>query len=210
MASPILAITGASGSAYGVRLLQVLVEQGTQPIVVVSDAGRLVLKAELGTDRLSDVVGARGWRQEPVANLASPIASGSVPTAGMVIAPCSMGTAAAVAHGLSQNLIHRAADVTLKERRRLIVVPRETPLHAGHLQNLLTLAQLGATIIPAMPAFYHRPTTVEELVDSVVARVLDQMGIDHPMIRRWGQQPPPEDAALRFGQPQEIPLDDRL
>ncbi len=206
MASPILAITGASGSAYGVRLLQVLIEQGTQPIVIVSDAGRLVLKAELGTDRLSDVVGARGWRQEPVTNFAAPIASGSVPTAGMVIAPCSMGTVAAVAHGLSQNLIHRAADVTLKERRRLIVVPRETPLHAGHLQNLLALANLGATIIPAMPAFYHKPVTIEELVDTVVARILDQMGIEHPMIRRWACPP----TFCGGGQPQEIPLDDRL
>ena len=198
MASPILAITGASGSAYGVRLLQLLIEQGTQPIVLVSDAGRLVLKAELGTDRLGDLVGARGWRQEPVTNVAAPIASGSVPTAGMVIAPCSMGTVAAVAHGLSQNLIHRAADVTLKERRRLIVVPRETPLHAGHLQNLLALANLGVTVIPAMPAFYHKPATIEELVDTVVARVLDQMGIEHPMIRRWGQHQ------------EEVPLDDRL
>lgn len=197
MASPIVAITGASGSAYGIRLLQCLIEQDAEPIVLVSEAGRLVLKVEMGSDRLSDLVGARGWQQESIANVAAPIASGSVPTAGMVIAPCSMGTAAAIAHGLSQNLIHRAADVTLKERRRLIVVPRETPLHAGHLQNLLTLAHLGATVIPAMPAFYHQPATIEDLVDTVVARILDQMGLEHPMIRRWGQ-------------PQEMPLDDRI
>lgn len=196
--SPILALTGASGAPYGIRLLQILIEQGVEPIVLVSDAGRLVLNVELGSDRLADLVGARGYHEERVTNLAAPIASGSVPTGGMVIAPCSMGTAAAVAHGLSQNLIHRAADVTLKERRRLIVVPRETPLHAGHLQNLLTLTQLGAIVIPAMPAFYHRPTTIEDLVDSVVARILDHLGLDHPMIRRWGQAPA------------EVPLDDRL
>ncbi|MBI4227458.1 MAG: UbiX family flavin prenyltransferase [Candidatus Omnitrophica bacterium] len=197
MASPILAITGASGSLYGIRLLQCLIEQGTEPVVLVSDAGRLVLKVELGADRLSDLVGARGYHQEAIANFAAPIASGSAPTAGMVIAPCSVGTAAAIAHGISANLIHRAADVTLKERRRLIVVPRETPLHAGHLQNLLTLANLGATILPAMPAFYHKPATIEDLVDTVVARILDHLGIEHPMIRRWGQL-------------HEMPLDDRL
>ncbi len=198
MASPILALTGASGSCYGVRLLSVFREQELEPIVLLSDAARLVLKVECGTDRLSDLVGDGGYQVEPVTNLAATIASGSAPTAGMVIAPCSMGTAAAIAHGISQNLIHRAADVTLKERRKLILVPRETPLHAGHLQNLLTLTQLGAIVIPAMPAFYHRPVTIEDLVDSVVARVLDQLGIDHPLIRRWGQAPA------------EVPLDDRL
>ena len=197
MPTPILAITGASGSTYGVRLLQVLIEQGVQPTVVLSDAARLVMKVELGTDRLSDLVGTHGWREESVHNLAAPIASGSYPTSGMVIAPCSVGTAAAVAHGLASNLIQRAADVALKERRRLIVVPRETPLHAGHLQNLLTLANLGATIIPAMPAFYHKPTSVDDLVDSVVARILDHLQIDHALVRRWGV-------------PQEVPLDDRL
>lgn len=195
---PILALTGASGAPYGIRLLQILIEQGVEPIVLVSDAGRLVLNVELGSDRLADLVGARGYHEERVTNLAAPIASGSYPTSGMVIAPCSMGTAAAIAHGLSQTLIHRAADVTLKERRRLIVVPRETPLHAGHLQNLLALTTLGAVVIPAMPAFYHRPATVEDLVDSVVARILDHLGLDHPMIRRWGCAPA------------EVPLDDRL
>lgn len=198
MASPILAITGASGSLYGVRLLQVLIEQELEPVVLLSDAARLVLRVELGTDRLSALVGTRGYRLEPVTNLAASIASGSAESSGMVIAPCSMGTVAAIAHGFSANLIHRAADVTLKERRKLIVVPRETPLHAGHLQNLLTLANLGATIIPAMPAFYHRPATIEELADTVVARLLDHLGIAHPMIRRWGEAP------------QDIPLDDRL
>lgn len=198
MTSPIIALTGASGSCYGVRLLSVFIEQGLQPVVLVSDAARLVMKVELGTERLSDLVGAHGYRVESVANLAAPIASGSYPTSGMVIAPCSMGTAAAIAHGISTHLIHRAADVTLKERRPLIVVPRETPLHAGHLQNLLTLTQLGALVIPAMPAFYHRPATIEGLVDSVVARVLDHLHVDHPMIRRWGCVPA------------EVPLDDVL
>ncbi len=201
MTSPILAITGASGSCYGVRLLQILVEQGLQPVVLVSEAGRLVMKVELGTDRLADLVGAHGYHVESVTNLAAPIASGSFPTSGMVVAPCSMGTAAAIAHGISSNLIHRAADVVLKERRKLIVVPRETPLHAGHLQNLTTLANLGAVILPAMPAFYHKPISIDDLVDSVIARILDHLAIDHPMIRRWGQAAP----IL-----QEIPLDDRL
>lgn len=204
--SPIVALTGASGAPYGIRLLQVLIEQGMEPIVLVSDAGRVVLKVEMGSDRVSDLLGHGGYHEERVTNLAASIASGSVPTGGMVIAPCSMGTAAAVAHGLSQNLIHRAADVTLKERRRLIVVPRETPCHAGHLQNLLTLAQLGAVVLPAMPAFYHRPATVDDLVDSVVARILDHLGVEHPMIRRWACPP----MLCGGGSPAEVPLDDRL
>ncbi|MBI4314158.1 MAG: UbiX family flavin prenyltransferase [Candidatus Omnitrophica bacterium] len=198
MHSPIVALTGASGSVYGIRLLELLVEQGVEPVVIVSDAGRLVLKVEMGTDRLSDLIGARGYRVESVQNFASPIASGSCASPGMIIAPCSMGTVAAIAHGISGNLIHRAADVVLKERRKLIIVPRETPLHAGHLKNLTRLSELGALILPAMPAFYHRPQRIEDLVDSVVARILDHLGVDHPIIRRWGEAP------------KEVPLDDRL
>lgn len=198
MTSPIVALTGASGSVYGVRLLQLLIEQNLEPVVLVSDAGRLVLKVEMGTDRLSDLLGERGYRVESVQNFAAPIASGSFQTSGMVIAPCSMGTVAAIAHGISSNLIHRAADVILKERRKLIIVPRETPMHAGHLKNLTTLSELGALILPAMPAFYQKPNDINDLVDSVVARILDHLGVDHPMIRRWGQAH------------QEVPLDDRI
>ena len=118
------------------------------------------------------------------------IASGSFPTAGMVVCPCSMGTVAAIAHGLSQNLIHRAADVHLKERRKLILVPRETPLHLVQLRNLATCAEAGAVVLPAMPAFYLRPTSLDDLVNFVVARICDQLGVPHRLAARWGEGEP--------------------
>ncbi|PIQ82086.1 MAG: aromatic acid decarboxylase [Candidatus Omnitrophica bacterium CG11_big_fil_rev_8_21_14_0_20_64_10] len=185
MKHPIVAVTGASGALYGVRLLRELIRQGREPHVIVSPPGRQVLATELGSGSLKELLGSDGFREEQVRDFASPLASGSFETDGMVIVPCSMGTLGSIASGVSQNLIHRAAEVTLKERRRLILVPRETPFSQIALKNMLTLSQAGADILPANPGFYHAPASVEELVDFVVARILDLMGIPHTLSRRW-------------------------
>ncbi len=185
MNHPVVAITGASGSLYAVRFLRVLIEKELEPYVVVSPAGRQVLGVELGSGVLKDHLGTSGYREEDVRDLASPLASGSFPTSGMVIIPCSTGTMGSVAHGISSNLIHRAAEVNLKERRPLIVVPRETPLSQITLQNMLTLSQAGVHVVPANPGFYHAPKTIDDLVDFVVARVLDLMKIPHALSKRW-------------------------
>ena len=194
MDHPIVAITGASGACYGIRLLEVLIQQGLEPYVVVSPAARRVMAAELGTSQLKDLVGSTGYREEDVRELASPLASGSFKTQGMVISPCSTGTLGAVANGVSANLIHRAAEVSLKEKRRLILVPRETPLSQIALKNMLTLSQAGAHIVPASPGFYHVPKTIQELVDFLVARILDLMEIPHSLSKRWTGLPVIENA----------------
>ncbi len=191
---PIVAITGASGSRYGVRLLQEFISQGIEPYVVVSAAGRQVMALEMGSGDLKDHLGPRGWREEDIRDLASPLARGPLQTAGMVVMPCSTGTMGAVAGGISTNLIHRAAEVCLKERRPLILVPRETPLSVITLQNMLTLAQAGAHVVPANPGFYHNPKEISDLVDFVVARVLDLMKIPHDLSRRWTGMPVVENA----------------
>ncbi len=185
MSHPIVALTGASGACYGIRLLEVLIAQNLEPYVVVSPAARQVMNVELGTSSLKDLLGAVGYREENVNDLTSPLASGSFPTPGMVIIPCSTGTLGSVAHGVSSNLIHRAAEVCLKERRPLILVPRETPLSTITLSNMLTLAQAGAHVVPASPGFYHEPSSIQDLVDFVVGRVLDLMKIPHTLSRRW-------------------------
>ena len=156
----IVAITGASGSCYGIRLLEFLVSRRLEPYVVISPAGRQVMAVELGSGDLRDHLGATGYREEDVRDLASPLASGSFPTAGMAIIPCSTGTLGSIAHGISSNLIHRSAEVCLKERRPLVVVPRETPLSQVTLQNMLTLAQAGVHVVPASPGFYHSPKQI--------------------------------------------------
>ena len=199
MNHPIVAITGASGACYGIRLLEVLISQGLEPYVVVSPAGRQVMAVELGSGDLADHLGRGGYREEDVRDLTSPLASGSFPTQGMVVMPCSTGTLGAVAHGVSSNLIHRAAEVCLKERRQLIVVPRETPLSTITLQNMLTLSQAGVIVVPASPGFYHGASSVKELVDFVVARVLDLMKIEHNLSHRWTGMPP-VDANIPSGQ----------
>ncbi len=191
---PIVAMTGASGSRYGVRLLEVLIASGIEPYVVVSPAGRQVMALEMGSGDLKDHLGTSGWREEDVRDLASPLASGSFQTNGMVVAPCSTGTLGSVAHGISSNLIHRAAEVCLKERRPLILVPRETPLSVITLQNMLTLAQAGVHMVPANPGFYHNPKEISDLVDFVVARVLDLLKIPHNLSKRWTGLPVLEDA----------------
>ncbi len=180
----IIAITGATGSVYGVRLLQVLRELGqVETHLMVSDAGVLNLHQELDMGRkeveaLADVV-------HNVRDIGAAIASGSFQSAGMVIAPCSMKTLAAVAHGLSDNLVARAADVVLKERRRLVLMVRETPLNLAHLRNMTAVTEMGGIVFPPLPAFYQRPQSIAEIVDHTVGRVLDLFDIPHALASRW-------------------------
>ena len=194
MSHPIVAVTGASGSCYAVRFLEVLIASGLEPYVVVSPAGKQVMAVELGSGDLKDHLGSTGWREEDVRDLASPLASGSFQTTGMVVIPCSTGTLGSLAQGISSNLIHRAGEVTLKERRPLIVVPRETPLSQITLRNMLTLAQAGVHVVPASPGFYHNPQRISDLVDFVVGRVLDLMKVPHDLSKRWTGLPVVENA----------------
>jgi 4-hydroxy-3-polyprenylbenzoate decarboxylase len=182
----VVAITGASGTVYGVRLLEALHSYSDMEIhLIVSKWGEHTLAIETGLkpDDLASLV----HKIHPVDDLAASVSSGSFITNGMAIVPCSMKTVAAIAHGLSLDLISRAADVTLKERRQLVLVPRETPLSTVHLENLLSLSRLGADIIPPMPAFYSRPKSVDDIINHTVGRVLDRLGLEHNMISRWGQ-----------------------
>ncbi len=193
-----LALTGASGAAYGLRLLSALVQAQYQVHFLMSDAAKIVVKTELDLDwpeqpqQLADhLIKQYQAKPEQIKVWASkdwfsPVASGSGAPKTMVICPCSGGTLAAIAHGLSDNLVERAADVILKERGRLILVPRETPLSTLHLQNMLSLSQMGVTIMPAAPGFYHKPTEIEELLDFMVARILDHLGIENKASQRWG------------------------
>ena len=180
----IVAISGASGAVYGVRLLQVLQTcAGIESHLVVSDAGWRTLRHELDMDAAS--VEALAHTVHDARNVGASIASGSFQCAGMVIAPCSMRTLAAVAHGLSDSLLTRAADVVLKERRRLVLMVRETPLHLGHLRNMVSVTEMGAIVCPPVPAFYQRPRSVADIVDHSVARALDLLDVQHPLAPRW-------------------------
>ncbi|MGB9688972.1 flavin prenyltransferase UbiX [Thermogutta sp.] len=222
----VVAITGASGVTYAVRLIEVLLAAACDVHLTISRAGRTVLKEELdlsvdlenfapgmllldNTEREEDpklkvmraIAGVTGESSHVLATpvgepgqltyyhykrLTAPIASGSFPTDGMVICPCSMSTLSTIVHGGGTNLIHRAAEVHLKERRKLILVPRETPLSVIHLRNMALAAEAGAVVLPAMPAFYHGVVTIRDLVDFIVARIIDQLGIENELIRRWG------------------------
>jgi 4-hydroxy-3-polyprenylbenzoate decarboxylase len=203
----VLAITGASGSPYGVRLLEVLLAAGRTVHLTMSPAACQVLTQELERTvrldrfRVEDLMGSAAerlgdaltrLRYHHFQDFSAGIASGSFLTGGMVVCPCSMGTVAAIAHGLSQNLIQRAADVHLKERRKLILVPRETPLGLVQLRNLTACAEAGAIVLPAMPAFYTRPAAVDDMVDFVVGRVCDQLGVEHRLLKRWGADNQPQ------------------
>ena len=195
-----LALTGASGMPYGIRLLESLLSAGIKVFLIYSQAAQIVARQEMelslpgrakdaqsflaerfscGPDQLR-VFGREEWF--------APVASGSNPADAMVICPCTMGTLAAVANGLSDNLIERAADVALKEHRPLVLVPRETPLSSIHLRNMLRLSEAGATILPANPGFYHHPDSIDGVVDFVVARILDQLRIAHTLMSRWGDE----------------------
>jgi len=189
----VMAITGASGAPYAVRLLEQMLLAERPVWLIVSSHGLRLLRTELDIDSIDSLrtkVGASAWRNlvkvyDDADRGAAP-ASGSARNAGMVICPCSMGTLSAVSIGASRSLVERAADVMLKERRPLVLVPRETPLSAIHLQNMLRLSRAGAVILPAAPGFYNKPQTVQDLVDFIVARVLDQLGVEHTLLKRWG------------------------
>jgi 4-hydroxy-3-polyprenylbenzoate decarboxylase len=193
-----LALSGASGMAYGLRLLECLLAADLRVYLLVSQAAHIIAKQELGVafparagdleKQLSEGLNARDGQLRVFGreDWNAPVASGSNPADAMVVCPCSMGTLAAIAHGLSDNLIERAADVMLKEQRTLILVPREAPFSTLHLENMLTLSKMNAVILPANPGFYHRPQSVEDIVDFIVARILDQLGIQHTLMARWG------------------------
>lgn len=177
-----LGITGASGAPYAVRLLQVLCETGTPTRLIISSYGHRLLEEESGIHSVEELQAATGdWSRiqlyESGDRGATP-ASGSAPSRGMVICPCSMGTLASIAAGTSRNLVERAADVVLKERRPLVLVPRETPFSLIHLENMVRLTRAGATVMPAAPGFYHKPQSISDLVDFVVARVLAHIGVE--------------------------------
>ena len=192
----VMAMTGASGMPYGVRLLEVLLAAGRTIHLTLSPAAVQVIEQELDRrvrlDRfelkelLGDQANPEQVRYYRYMDFRAGIASGSFLTGGMVICPCSMGTLAGIAHGLSQNLIHRAADVHLKERRRLVLVPRETPLNVVQLKNMTACVEAGAVVLPAMPAFYTRPQTLADAVDFIVGRICDQLGVEHNLLKRWG------------------------
>ena len=192
----VCAITGASGAPYAVRLVEQLAAARRPTMLIVSSHGLRLLRTEMDIDSvdvLRQRVGAKAWDASITVyddgDRGALPASGSVITAGMVICPCSMGTLSAISVGASRSLVERAADVVLKERRKLVLVPRETPLSAIHLANMLRLSRAGAVIMPASPGFYHRPARVEELVDFIVARVLDHLGVVHSLAARWGDEP---------------------
>jgi 4-hydroxy-3-polyprenylbenzoate decarboxylase len=179
----IIAITGASGTAYGVRLLQVLQATDIETHLVLTDSAKLTMAAETDfqpaqVQALADVVHASK-------NVGATIASGSFVTLGMVIAPCSINTLSEIAWGITGNLISRAADVTLKERRRLILLTRETPLHAGHLKSMLQVTQNGAIVMPPVPALYIKPKSIDDIIDHTVGRILDLLGLDTDLVQRW-------------------------
>ncbi len=193
-----VAITGASGALYGLRLVEQLLQRDQRVYLMISKAGRLVLPIETGLELpdepeqlqpflrdhfRSDTGELRLFGEE---EWTAPVASGSNPPAAMVVVPCSMGTLSAIASGAGNNLMERAADVMLKEQRKLILLVRETPLSAIHLENMLKLARLGVVVMPASPGFYHRPETINELVDFMVARLLDHLEIEHDLMGRWG------------------------
>ena len=185
----IVAITGATGAAYGVRLLQQLsATQGIETHLVVSDAAVLTLHQETGLQRRE--VEALAHVVHKNRDIGATIASGSFQSDGMVVAPCSMKTLASVAHGLSDNLIARAADVVLKERRRLVLMVRETPFNLAHLRNMTAVTDMGGVIFPPLPSFYHKPASIDEMVDHTVGRVIDLFGIEQALAPRWpGMKP---------------------
>ncbi|MEF8715086.1 MAG: flavin prenyltransferase UbiX [Accumulibacter sp.] len=196
-----LAFTGASGMPYGMRLLECLLAAGCRVQLLYSQVAQIVARQEMGFDLPARASEARAGLEERYPGLPgrlevygreewfAPIASGSNPPDAMVICPCSLGTLAAIAQGLASKLIERAADVVIKEGRKLILVPRETPLSVIHLENMLRLARAGTVILPPSPGFYHHPQRVEDLIDFVVARILDQLHVRHALMPRWGDSP---------------------
>ena len=190
----VVGVSGSSAPHYGVKLLEALSELGTvETHLIISAQARDNIKHDMAGD--ADAVVALADEVYDARDFAAPVSSGSFVTMGMVIVPCSMNTLAAVANGLTPNLIARAADVTLKERRRLVLVPRETPLSLVHLRNMVAVTEAGATVLPPMPAFYHEPATIDDLIAQTVGKVLDQFGISHELFARWGGDGEPGGAA---------------
>jgi len=181
----VVGITGASAPIYGIRLLEVLQGLSLETHLVMSAQAGVTMAHESPAWTVEKVRELADVVHEP-GNLAASIASGSFITRGMVVAPCSMRTLASISAGLADNLLTRAADVTLKERRRLVLVPRETPLHLGHLKNMAAVTEMGGVILPPMVAFYHQPKSIADIVDHTVGKVLDVLGIEHDLFRRWG------------------------
>ena len=198
-----LAMTGASGAAYGLRLLECLLGAGKHVYLMISAPGQMVISMETGLklpskpSEMADILTARYGAQPGQLQVfgkedwMAPVASGSNAPAALVVCPCTAGTLSAIACGASNKLIERAADVVLKEQRRLILVPREMPFSVIHLENMLRLARMGAVILPANPGFYHHPRTIDDLVDFVVARILDHLNIEHRLIPRWSEASDP-------------------
>jgi 4-hydroxy-3-polyprenylbenzoate decarboxylase len=210
MAIYAVGITGGSGAPYALRLLRALCETGHAVHAGITPAGEKVMQLESGIRlgktlrekqdaliRAAEIDAGKGSLRlfDPM-NLAAPISSGSFTCAGMAVIPCSTGTLGRIASGISSSLIERAADVALKERRPLVLVPRETPLSEIHLRNMLTLRRAGADILPAMPAFYHRPRTIADLVDMIVGRVLDRLGVENTLFYRWGTDTSGDDVEM--------------
>lgn len=199
MPSYIVAITGASGSIYSIKLLEHLTSYGFKVYLTITKEGWYILKEETdfffeGSEQEINSYICQYFHVTPEnllyyneETLVAPIASGSVHTDGMIVVPCSMKAAASIACGLASNLVGRAADVTLKERRQLIIVPRETPLNSIHLRNLLTLSEMGVHVIPAMPAFYNKPKSIDDIVDFIVGRILDSLHVVNTLYKRWGE-----------------------
>ena len=179
----IVGITGASGAIYGIRLLEVLRELNIETYLILTAMAKKNILIETNFT-VEDVEGL-AYKVHDIRDLAAPISSGSFKTDGMVIVPCTIKTLSGVAHSYNENLLIRAADVTLKERRRLIVVVRETPLHKGHLELMCKVAELGGVILPPVPAFYHSPRSIEDLIDHAIGKILDLMEIDHSLYKRW-------------------------
>jgi 4-hydroxy-3-polyprenylbenzoate decarboxylase len=181
----VVGLSGASGAAYGIRLLEALKELNVESHLVMSKPGEMTIGYE--TDITPKQVAAKADAVYAINDIAAPIASGSFRTKGMIVAPCSVRTWSEIATGVTTNLLTRAADVTLKERRPLILMVRETPLHVGHLRSLTQLAEMGAIILPPVPAFYAEPHTLKDIVDQMVGKALDLLGYDWPRLRRWGE-----------------------
>ena len=188
----VVGMTGATGAVYGIRLLERLRELDVETHLVISRWAEATIRTE--TDRKPEEVRGLATHVYDEGDLDAPLASGATWTAGMVVAPCSMRTLAAVAHGLSDNLVQRAAEVHLKEARRLVLLVRESPLSVIHLENMLRVAKVGAIVAPPVPAFYARLRSLDDMVDHTVGRVLDQLGVHHALVRRWGE---PRPATLR-------------
>jgi 4-hydroxy-3-polyprenylbenzoate decarboxylase len=193
----IVGISGASGTIYGARLLELLQPLPVETHLVVSRAAEVTLALE--TDLKPAAVRARADIVHAIGDLAAPISSGSFRTMGMVVAPCSIRSMSEIASGVTTTLLTRAADVVLKERRRLVLLVRETPLHTGHLRTMTALSEMGAVIAPPVPAFYARPATIAEMIDQTLGRVLDLFGLDSGTVRRWGEPGEREGAASRQG-----------